>query len=98
MGHACPRKRAPCHGLSHCERPGGAQQMDVEGEGRDAGRAHPMRLAASNGLDAAWAATAVERGATVGGEFRADCKDYAISPATRQTRAGTMEPNRVRMV
>jgi serine/threonine-protein kinase HipA len=98
MDHACPRKRAPCHDLSHCERPGGAQQMDVEGEGRDTGRAHPMRLAASNGLDAAWAAAAVDHGAAVGGEFRADCKDYALRPATRQKRARMIEANRTRMV
>jgi hypothetical protein len=72
--------------------------MNVDGEGRHAGRAHPMRLAASNGLDAAWAAAAIDRSAAVGGEFRTDCKDHAIRPATRQTRARTVAPNRVRMV
>lgn len=97
MDHACSWKLAPCYDLSYSEGPGGEHQMDVEGEGRAPGRPHLMRLAASNSLDAAWAAATIDRFAAVAGEFRTICKDYAIRPATRQQMARAIEANRVRM-
>jgi serine/threonine-protein kinase HipA len=72
--------------------------MDVEGEGREPGRAHLMRLAASNSLDAAWAATAIDRVAAVAGQFGTICKDHPVRPATRQRMARAVEANRRRVV
>lgn len=68
--------------------------MDVEGEGREPGRAHLMRLAASNSLDAAWTAAAIDRVAAVAGGFRRICMDDPIRPATRQRMAKSVEANR----
>lgn len=90
-------KLAPCYDLSYCEGPGGEHQMDIEGEGRSPAKAHLLRLAASNSLNAAWAAGAIERIATVAGGFGAVCKDYAVRPATRQRMARAVEANRARM-
>ena len=97
MDHACRWKLAPCYDLSYCEGPGGEHQMDVEGEGREPGRPHLMRLAASNSLDAAWAATAIDRVAAVAGQFGTICKDYPIRPATRQRMVRAVEANRRRV-
>nr|WP_283093329.1 HipA domain-containing protein [Noviherbaspirillum sp. L7-7A] len=97
MDHACRWKLAPCYDLSYCEGLGGEHQMDVEGEGREPGRAHVMRLAASNSLDPARAATAIDRVAAMAGAFGAICKDYLIRPATRQRMARVVEANRGRV-
>jgi len=97
MDPTCSWKLAPCYDLSYSEGPGGEHQMDVEGEGRAPGRPHLMRLAASNSLDAAWAAATIDRFAAVAGEFRTICKAYAKRPATRQQMARAIEANRVRV-
>ncbi|MFL6716012.1 MAG: hypothetical protein ACJ8G3_06575, partial [Burkholderiaceae bacterium] len=65
---------------------------------REPGRTHLMRLAASNSLNAAWAAAAIDRVAAVAGGFSTTCKDYPIRPATRQKMARVIEANRARMV
>lgn len=98
MDHTHAWKLAPCYDLSYCEGPGGEHQMDVEGEGRAPSRAHLMRLAESNSLDAAWAAATIDRFAAVAGDFRTICKDYAIRPATRRQMVRSIESNRGRMV
>jgi serine/threonine-protein kinase HipA len=100
MDRAWRWKLAPCYDLSYlsyCEGPGGEHQMDVEGEGREPGRPHLMRLAASNSLDVAWAATAIDRVAAAAGAFSALCKDYPIRAATRQRMARAVEANRRRV-
>jgi hypothetical protein len=56
-----------------------------------------LRLAASNSLDAAWAATAIDRVAEAAGAFSALCKDYPIRAAARQRMARAVEANRRRV-
>lgn len=55
------RNLAPCYDLNFCSGPSAAHQMDVEGEGRHPERADPLRMVASNSLDAGLAADATVR-------------------------------------
>jgi len=77
-------KLAPCYDLTFSDGPGGEHQMDVEGEGRYLGRAHLLRLAASNSLDAGRAGDAIARMAAVAASVGKIAREYPIRPATRK--------------
>lgn len=91
-------KLAPCYDLTYNEGPGGEHQMDIEGEGRAPSRANLLKLAATNSLKPDWAASVIDRTAAAAGEFKTLAKNYPIRPATRQTIAGAVERNCLRMV
>lgn len=86
-------KLAPCYDLTFCEGSGGEHQMDIEGEGRNPGKIHLMKLAATNSLDAAWASDAIERIAVVASGFKTFACDYAIRPGTRNKIAKAIGEN-----
>lgn len=90
-------KLAPCYDLSFSDGPGGEHQMDIEGEGRHPGRAHLLRLASSNSLDAGRAADAIARMAAVAVSIARIARDYPIRPATRKRIAEAIGQNCLRM-
>lgn len=90
-------KLAPCYDLTFCDGPGGEHQMDVEGEGRNPGRAHLLRLAGSNSLDAGSAGEAIERMTSIAAGTGRIARDYPIRPATRKRIADAIAQNCLRM-
>ena len=90
-------KLAPCYDLTFSDGPGGEHQMDIEGEGRHPGRAHLLRLASSNSLDAGRAENAIERMTAVAVNLNRIACDYPIRPATRRHIADTVGKNCLRM-
>jgi serine/threonine-protein kinase HipA len=90
-------KLAPCYDLTFSDGPGGEHQMDVEGEGRYPGRAHLLRLAASNSLDAGRAADAIARMAAVAAGVDRIAREYPIRPATRKRIADAIGQNCLRI-
>jgi serine/threonine-protein kinase HipA len=90
-------KLAPCYDLSFSDGPGGEHQMDIEGEGRHPGRAHLLRLASSNSLDAGRAADAIARMTAVAVSVGKIAREYPIRPATRKRIADAVGKNCLRM-
>lgn len=90
-------KLAPCYDLTFSDGPGGEHQMDVEGEGKNPGRAHLLRLASSNSLDAGRAGEAIERMAAIAAGVDRMARDYPIRPATRKRIADAISRNCLRM-
>lgn len=98
MNEAFSWKLAPCYDLTYCAGPGGEHQMAIEGEGRVPGKTNLMALATASGVDAAWAADALQRITAVAGRLKTLAKDYPIRAATRNKIAKAIEENRARMV
>lgn len=71
--------------LTFCEGPGGAHQMDIEGEGRAPGRTHLMSLAKSAGLPSAPCNAIIKRMAEQALQFDSEARQHPISAETRQT-------------
>lgn len=90
-------KLSPCYDLTFSDGPGGEHQMDIEGEGRNPGRVHLMRLASSNSLDAARAEDAVTRMRAVAASIDRTAREYPIRPATRKRIAEAVGRNSSRM-
>jgi serine/threonine-protein kinase HipA len=90
-------KLAPCYDLTFSTGPGGEHQMDVEGEGRQPGRAHLLRLASSNSLDSGRAESAIARMVAVAGDLARHARAYPIRAVTRKHIAETVEQNCLRM-
>lgn len=90
-------KLAPCYDLTFSDGPGGEHRMDVEGEGRNPGRAHLLRLAGSNSLDAGRAGEAIERMTAIAAGAGRIARDYPIRPATRKRIADAIGQNCLRM-
>ena len=88
---------APCYDLTFCEGPGGEHQMDVCGEGRNIQRKHLTELAKQGGVDAAWAAGALDRVLKVGPRFKALSTKAAIRPTTAKRIVAAIETNTKRL-
>jgi serine/threonine-protein kinase HipA len=90
-------KLAPCYDLTFSQGPGGEHQMDIEGEGRQPGRAHLLRLASSNSLDTGRAEDAIARMTAIASNLARTARDYPIRPATRKRIADAVGQNCLRM-
>lgn len=76
---------APCYDLSYNEGPAGEHQMDICGEGRAPARQHLLQLASQGGIDAGFAASAIECVTEVASRFNAVASQWPIRSSTLKT-------------
>lgn len=88
---------APCYDLTYNEGPDGEHQMDICGEGRAPARQHLLQLATQGGVDAPFAASAIERIVEVASRFSTIASQWPIRSATLKTLREAIAGNSVRL-